>query len=388
MKISLKWLNEFVEVQDYFSKTQELADLITFAGLEVESIENQASSYEFVVTGLILKKDRHPEADRLTVCQVTTGNGVVHQIVCGAKNHNENDRVVVALPGAKLPNGLEIKESVIRNVPSKGMLCSLEELGLSGDGEGILILPKEAPIGEKFSEYYGLNDIVFELKVTPNRADCLSHLGLAREVACLLGRDLKSAANSELILSSVSNHPGRNPFQVKVRDSNACPVYLGAYLTEVQVGPSPSWLKKRLLSLGIKSINNVVDVTNYVMLERGQPLHAFDGDQILDQSIEVRFSHANEKFVSLDGTQFQLPEGELCIANSQSILALAGVVGGQNSGVSETTKTLFLEAAIFKSDLIRKTSRRLGIQTESSYRFSRGVDQSGIRASLILCVQR
>lgn len=387
MKFSLKWLNEFVEIQDYYSKTQELVDLLTFAGLEVESIENQAIQYEFVVTGLILKKDKHPEADRLTVCQVTTGSGVVHQIVCGAKNHNENDRVVVALPGAKLPGGLEIKESVIRNVPSKGMLCSYEELGLPDMSEGIIILPKDAPIGEKFSEYYGLNDIVFELKVTPNRADCLSHIGLAREIACLLGRELKPLASSNFLESSVKCHSGQNPFQVRVTDTNACPVYLGAYLTDVKVGPSPVWLKNRLELLGIKSINNVVDVTNYVMLERGQPLHAFDGDQILGRTLDVRFSNNFEKFVSLDGTQYKLPEGELCIADSRAILALAGIVGGQNSGVSEATQTLFLEAAIFKNDLIRKTSRRLGIQTESSYRFSRGVDGSSTRASLMRAIQ-
>lgn len=383
MKISLRWLNEFVDIEDYFSKPQELSDLLTFAGLEVESLENQATHYEHVVTGLILKKEPHPDAERLTVCQVTTGQGVVHQIVCGAKNHSENDRVVVALPGAKLPNGLEIKESILRNVASKGMLCSSEELGLLQTSDGILILPEEAPIGESFAKYYGLDDIVLELKVTPNRADCLSHLGLARELACLLGRSLKEVPSFAL---SLGEEPA-NPVHVKVSDLEACPVYLGQYFSDVTVAPSPNWLKKRLQLLGIKSINNVVDVTNYVMLERGQPLHAFDAGTIEGAQVQVRLSQKNEPFCTLDGTQLQLPKGMLCIADDSKVLAVAGVIGGQGSGVSDQTKTVFLEAAVFKADLVRKTSRSLGIQTDSAYRFSRGVDANSVKSHLLRAIE-
>jgi len=386
MKISLQWLNEFVEIEDYFSKINDLADILTFAGLEVENIENQASKYEFVLTALILKKEQHPEADRLTVCQVTTGNGVVHQIVCGAKNHNENDRVVVALPGAKLPNGLEIKESFLRNQASKGMLCSREELGLIGPNDGILLLSKDAPIGESFAKFYGLNDIILELKVTPNRSDCLSHLGLAREISCLLGRPLKAA--SQIVEPELQTHSGvEGSIQVEILNVDSCLVYMGAVLRDIQVAPSPVWLQDRLEKLGLKSINNVVDVTSYVMIERGQPLHAFDMSQIRQSKISVRNSDQYDKFVSLDGTSFDLNEGDLCIADAERVLALAGIVGGKNSGVTEKTQDVFLEAAAFRSDVIRKTSRKLGIQTDSAYRFSRGVDGSSVRANLIRAIQ-
>jgi phenylalanyl-tRNA synthetase beta chain len=426
MKISLKWLQDFVDIEDFFLKPEELAQVLTFAGLEVESLESQAQKFDFVVTGLILKKDPHPEADRLTVCQVSTGQGVVHQIVCGAKNHNENDRVVVALPGAKLPNGLVIKESILRHVPSMGMLCSAEELGLPEVSEGILLLPKQAPLGMNFSQYYGLDDIILELKVTPNRADCLSHWGLAREIACLLKRPLKksefSLGNRSSLSKNISQEssgdslqgdllpgdlsrgeflPGESlpgegvsdsvaetvlsgavlpgfstlsPVTVQVQDSSLCSVYYGAYFTGVQVGPSPLWLKKRLESVGMKSINNVVDITNYIMVERGQPLHAFDGNQLEGSVLEVKRSLGGESFVSLDNQTYVLPEGLGCITGGSQVLALAGVVGGLGSGISDKTSCIFLEAACFQAQEVRQGSRRLGIQTDSSYRFSRGVD--------------
>lgn len=380
MKISLAWLNEFVDIQDHLAKPQALADVLTFAGLEVESIENLTQKYNQIVTGLILKKEAHPEADKLSVCQVTTGQGVVHQIVCGAKNHKENDRVVVALPGAKLPGGLEIKEATLRNVPSKGMLCSASELGLSEDGGGgIIILPGDAPIGESFAKYQGLEDTVFELKVTPNRADCLSHLGLARELACLLDRPLKMAGGVTL----APEPQGKHTFSLEVESPEACPVYFGAKLSNVKVGPSPAWLQQRLAKLGMNSINNVVDVTNYVMLERGQPFHAFDASKITGNQVRVRLSKKGEKFTSLDGTSYTLPDGEIVIASSEGILALAGVVGGKDSGVTEQTQDIFLEAAVFEPSHIRRASRRLGVQTDSGYRFSRGVDAFGVKEHLL-----
>ncbi|HVK62552.1 MAG TPA: hypothetical protein VM432_13420, partial [Bdellovibrionales bacterium] len=221
MKISLKWLNDYIDVADYATKPNDLAALLTAAGLEVEGIENLSKQFEYVVVGNILKKDTHPNADRLTVCQVATGDGVVHQIVCGAKNHNAGDNVVVALPGAVLPGNFAIKRSKIRDVESGGMLCSLKELGLAGDSEGIVILPKDAPVGQPFAKYQGLDDVMFELKVTPNRADCLSHFGLAREISCLLGREVKFPIES-LIEDGGST---RQQMKIELKAADMAPRY-------------------------------------------------------------------------------------------------------------------------------------------------------------------
>lgn len=371
MKLSLDWLNEWVNVADFKSKPQALAKVLTQAGLEVEAIEDLKSRYQQVKVGLILKKESHPEADRLSVCQVTTGQGVIHQIVCGAKNYQENDRVVVALPGAILPNGLAIKETVLRNVESKGMLCSLSELDLpSNKEEGILILPSEAAVGADFASYYQLDDVVMELKVTPNRADCLSHLGLAREISALLGRPLKQdSTNIQWGLETP-------PISVKVKSSE-CTHYWGVTLTNVTVAPSPQWLQQRLSKLGLKSINNVVDVTNYIMLERGQPLHAFDQSMLKQGLIEVRAAKVGESLLALDDKLYQLSSDDLVIADGQGPVALAGIIGGKESAIKSETTTLFLEAAVFSPVQVRKSSRRLGIQTDSAYRFSRGVDATG-----------
>ncbi|GEM_PF-157457 len=378
MKISLNWINEFVEIHDYMTKPQELAQILTFAGLEVESIEDKSKNYNHVVVGLILDKKPHPEADKLSVCQVTTGQGVVHQIVCGAKNHKTNDRVVVALPGAELPNGMKIGEAVLRNVPSKGMLCSFDELmidpHLPEKPQGIVILPEQAALGQPFSEYWGLDDIIFELKVTPNRADCLSHLGLARELAALLDRPLKENTN---VFTNYSEEI-KNPFSIDL-PLNAeadCQAYQGIYLKDVTVTPSPDWLKKRIEVLGFKSINNVVDITNYIMLETGQPMHAFDAKKIGHEQVVIRHSEEGEPFTSLDGQNYILPQGALVISNKLQgdVLAIAGIIGGKDFSVTPETDSLFLEIANFNTSQIRKTSRKLGIQTESAYRFSRGVD--------------
>ncbi|MBX3033537.1 MAG: phenylalanine--tRNA ligase subunit beta [Bdellovibrionaceae bacterium] len=373
MKISLQWINDFVDVSDYLNKATELADKITAAGLEVEEIIDRRKDFDMVVTGLILEKAQHPNADRLSLCRVTTGEGVVHQIVCGAQNHKTGDRVVVALPGAVLPGNFAIKQSSIRGVESGGMLCSLKELGLATESDGIEILPENAPIGQGFAEYMGLNDVVFELKVTPNRADCLSHFGLAREIACLLGRELKNPAAEFLVAASST----KQSIALSVKEPELCPRYVGRFIGNVQVGPSPGWLKKRLETVGLNSINNVVDVTNYVMMELGQPLHAFDAGKIAGRQILVERARPQEKFVTLDGTEVTLSGEELVIRDGERAVALAGVVGGKNSGVSEETREIFLESANFQPMSVRKTSRRLGIETDSAYRFSRGVDPDG-----------
>ncbi len=396
MKISLKWLNEYVDVKDFFLKAEVLAETLTRAGLEVENIENRARDYEFVVTGLILEKDKHPNADKLSLCRVTTGEGVVHQIVCGAQNHKANDRVIVALPGAVLPGNFAIKKAVVRGVDSGGMLCSYKELGLEQTQEvdGIVILPESAPIGKSLSEYLGLDDITFELKVTPNRADCLSHYGLAREVACLLGRPLlaiepkpesKPESSPEAkaeTKSKFSEETASRQFQIEILAQDLCPRYTGRIISGVKIADSPDWLKKRLETVGLKSINNVVDCTNYVMMEMGQPLHAFDAATIGGGKIIVDRAQAGEKFVSLDGTELILTGEELMIKDGQRSLCMAGVIGGKSSGVSQGTSDLFLEAAYFSPQSARKSSRKHGLNTDSGYRFSRGVDPNNTRKAL------
>ncbi|MBX3022448.1 MAG: phenylalanine--tRNA ligase subunit beta [Bdellovibrionales bacterium] len=379
MKISLQWLNDHIDVLDYASRSSEMADLLTSVGLEVEAVEDKTLQFKNVVVGHIVKLDRHPNADRLTVCQVDTGDGQPRQIVCGAKNHKAGDKVVVALPGAVLPGDFEIKKSKIRDVESLGMLASESELGLKKESEGILILPAEAPVGTSFAEYGGLNDVIFELKITPNRADCLSHLGLARELSCLLGRPLKSPVAKFKSSSSVVT---RKAVGLEVRDTKLCPRYSGRLIKAIKVGPSPSWLKTRVESVGLNSINNVVDVTNFVMMDVGQPLHAFDLAHLKGSKVIVDRATVGEKFKTLDGTELTLTGDELTIRDQERAVCLAGVVGGLNSGVTEGTQDLFIESAHFAMDSVRRTARRHGLQTDSAYRFSRGTDPSGVIGAL------
>jgi phenylalanyl-tRNA synthetase beta chain len=377
MKISLKWLQDYVDVQEFLAKPEVLAEALTRAGLEVEDITNRAKDFNHVVIGHILEKDKHPNADKLSVCRVSTGD-VIHQIVCGAQNHKAGDKVIVALPGAVLPGNFAIKKSVVRGVDSGGMLCSLKELGLAKESDGISILAAEAPTGKAYADFGGYNDITFELKVTPNRADCLSHFGLAREVACLFGKDLK-APTAEPKLSAQSS---KNKIALEVIASDLCPRYTGRSIQAVKVGPSPEWLKNRLESVGLNSINNIVDVTNFVMMELGQPLHAFDAQFITGSKIIIDKATAGESFITLDGTEIKLTGEELSIRDALRPLCLGGVIGGKNSGVSDLTVNLFLESAYFVPMSARKTSRTHGIDTDSAYRFSRGVDPDGALRAL------
>jgi phenylalanyl-tRNA synthetase beta chain len=351
MKISLNWLQDFIDVSSYKPKLDQLAQILTSAGLEVEDIDDKARTFADVVVGLILKKSPHPNADKLTVCEVTTGEGVVHQIVCGAKNHAADDRVIVALPGAVLPGNFAIKKSVIRGVESGGMLCSLKELGLATESDGIEILPVDAPVGKAFAAYKGFDDAVFELKVTPNRADCLSHFGLARELGCLLKKPVKEP-ESQL---STGNESTTSFVQLEVRAPEACPRYAGRGIRGVKVAESPQWLKRRLESVGLKSINNVVDVTNYVMMEMGQPLHAFDVRFLRGQKIRVDHSVRGEKFKTLDGTELTLTGEELMIRDAEVPVAMGGVIGGLNSGIQDDTKDVFVEAAYFAPQVVRRS---------------------------------
>lgn len=374
MKISLQWLNDYVDVKEFFAAPEKLAAKLTAAGLEVESVTDLGKQFGNVVLGKIIELAKHPNADRLTVCQVDAGEGKLRQIVCGAKNHKQGDHVVVALPGAILPGDFAIKDSKIRDVESKGMLCSESELGLKKDAEGILILPQGSPVGVPFADYSGLKDIVLEINVTPNRADCLSHIGLAREIACLLDRKIrmpKAAIKGGAALT-------KKTISVKLKDAQQCPRYAGRVIKGVKVGPSPAWLQQRLKAVDINSINNVVDITNYVMLELGQPLHAFDIRFLKGNQIVIDKANAGETFTSFDGTEFKLKGDELTIRDGERPVALAGIVGGKNSGVQDDTETVFIESAHFAAESVRRTSRKLGIQTDSAYRFTRGTDPEGV----------
>ncbi len=385
MKISLKWLNDFVDVSKFLSAPQELADILTKAGLEVEEIQNLAKDYACVVVGHIVSKEKHPNADKLSLCQVDIGGGLIVQIVCGAQNHKAGDKVIAALAGAVLPGNFVIKKSKIRDCESNGMLCSYKELGLADSSDGIAILDPIAKTGQSFAEFGGYDDVTFELKVTPNRADCLSHFGLARELGCLLGKPVKTPE----ILTKFSDGKTKQKIKLQVLNNELCPRYCGRYISGVKIGPSPEWLKSRLQSIGMNSINNVVDVTNYVMLEMGQPLHAFDADLIAGAEVIVRSAHPQEQFKTLKDQEITLSGEELVICDAQKPVALAGVIGGLNSGVSDATKNIFLESAFFNAMSVRKSSRTHGVETDSAYRFSRGVDPSSTanimdRAALLI----
>lgn len=377
MKLSLNWIADFIDLGDYASKPEELGRLLTSVGIEVESIEDLTARFKNMVVGHLLSVEKHPNAEKLTLCQVDVGDGKNRQIVCGAKNHKTGDKVVVTLPGAVLPSGLEIKLSKIRDVESQGMLASESELGLKAESEGILLLDKNTPVGKPIAEVLGLNDVIFEVSVTPNRADCLSHFGIARELSTLLNKPLKRPK----IDFKATSESTKKKVSVEIK-SKFCSRYAGRLVENVKIGPSPDWLKQRLEKVGAKSINNVVDVTNYVMFELGHPLHAFDLAELHGSKILVEEAKAGETFKSFDGTEIKFKGDELTIRDADRPVALAGVVGGVNSGVTDSTKNLFIESAHFDFDAVRRVSRRYGIQTESSYRFSRGTDVNMVMVAL------
>jgi phenylalanyl-tRNA synthetase beta chain len=366
MKVSLNWLRELVDFQQ---DATALSGLLTNAGVEVEGIETRGVSIDKVVVAQILSSEQHPNADRLSVCKVEDGSGMPRQIVCGAKNYKVGDKVPLAQPGAVMPGDFKIKVGKLRGVESEGMMCSSKELGLSADSEGLLILDAAAQVGASLKSLFP-GDTVLDLEITPNRSDLLSHEGIAREVGVLTGRvsRLEHAMVPEEAAGEVSV-------------SGACSFYTARLLENVQVGASPEWLRTRLESLGLRAINNVVDVTNWVMFESGQPLHAFDADKVKGP-LSVRYAREGEALVALDARTYQLGPDDLVIADETGPLAIAGVMGGQASGVSDSTTRVILESAAFESGGIRRTSRRLGLSSDSSYRFERGVDVAGVlRAS-------
>lgn len=367
MLISLEWLKEYVDIKE---DIQELENSLTMIGQEVEAIEIQGKDLANVVIGEIVEYDRHPEAEKLTLLKVKVGEEEILQIVCGAQNHKLGDKVVVAKIGAALPGDFKIKKSKIRGVESQGMLCSEVELGLGKDASGIIILPEDAPIGEEYRSYLGMNDVIFELEITPNRPDCLSHIGIAREIAAYYDRKTKYPKTD---ISEAIERIEQN-ISVDILDKDRCKKYYGKYIKNITVKESPEWLKRRIMAMGLKSINNIVDISNYVMFEYNQPVHIFDANKIVDSKIEVRAAVKGEKLVTLDGIEREL-DGELIIADTEKPLAIAGIIGGSNCEVDENTKNIFIEVAYFTPENIRKTSKALGVSTDSSYRFERGIDK-------------
>ncbi|MDP2991663.1 MAG: phenylalanine--tRNA ligase subunit beta, partial [Kiritimatiellota bacterium] len=382
MKVPLSWLKEFVA----FEATPEaLAERLTFAGLEVEDATRIGSDFKDIVVGEILSVNPHPNADRLTLCDVATGRETL-RVVCGAPNVNVGDKVPFAAIGTVLPNGTKIKSAKIRGEASFGMLCAEDELGLSEDHAGLMQLPRDIPAGTPLVEVVGGPDVVLTIEVTPNRPDCLSILGIAREVAALYGcrLNLPSIQFPETG-SPAADAPARNAthsvaggLAVAVEDAEGCPRYTARLLRGVTIAPSPLAMRLRLARCGIRPINIIVDITNYVMLECGQPLHAFDLTLLAEHRIVVRRARPNETMATLDAVERKLTPDMLVIADARSPVAIAGVMGGAQSGILATTRDVVLESACFKPALIRKTSKTLGLSSESSYRFERGVDIGGV----------
>ncbi|HDQ46039.1 MAG TPA: phenylalanine--tRNA ligase subunit beta [bacterium] len=367
MKISLKWLNELIPVS---LPPDELADKLTLCGLEVEEVIRTDTGFEGVVVGDVLQVEKHPDADRLSVCRVDVGDETL-SIVCGAPNVSEGQRVPVARIGARLAGGLEIKPVTLRGVKSEGMICSERELGIGHSHEGILVLdPTSHEKGAAFTGPSDRRDTVFSINVTPNRPDCLSHIGIAREVGVLT--DVSPTYPDDSV--NESDEVSSDWISIEIMDPAACPRYTARIMRDVQIRPSPDWIKERLEALGVRSINNVVDATNLVMLETGQPLHAFDYDLIAEKKIIVRLAEGGESFTTLDGLKHTLTQNDLLICDGRRGVALAGIMGGENSEVSDRTRNILIESAYFDPPAIRRTSKRLGISTEASQRFERGCD--------------
>jgi phenylalanyl-tRNA synthetase beta chain len=369
MKFSVNWLREFVDLP---KNPEEIAELLTRAGIETKNIETRGATIDKVIVSQITASSRHPNADRLTVCEVDDGSGTKRQIVCGATNYKIGDKVPLALPGTKLPNGTEIRKSKLRGVESEGMLCSPIELGLGEDASGLLILSPDAKIGAPIADLFPA-DTILDVEITPNRGDLLSHFGLAREIAALSGKKLKSMPREAKIEIKKSG--------VTIAATRECPFFSTREIENVKVGPSPEWLRAKIESVGVRSINNIVDISNFVMLELGQPTHAFDADK-LTGSINVRLARDSEKFLALDGKTYSLKQDNCVVADQERAVGIGGVMGGEETGVTDSTKNILLEAAYFLPASIRRTARNLNLPSDASYRFERGVDPDMIlRAS-------
>jgi phenylalanyl-tRNA synthetase beta chain len=372
MLISLQWLREFVP---YTGTVQELADRLTMQGLEVEAILDPFESIAKIVVGHVAERAPHPESDHLSVCRVDVGGPELLQIVCGAPNVAAGQNVPVALMGTTMPGGMEIKKAKLRGVVSTGMICSERELGLSEDHAGIMVLPASFRPGQLLTEALGLEREVIEVSITPNRADCLSVLGIARETALGFGLPLTMPALN--LVEDADAGDATKVVRIDIPDGELCPVYRARVLTGATIGPSPAWMRYRLLAIGQRPISNIVDVTNYILMELGQPLHSFDRALLKGDVIRVAPAKDGQTITTLDGQERKLLGSDLLIWDAERPVALAGVMGGANSSITDASTEVLLECAIFRPGTIRKTARRLALPSEASYRFERGVDQVG-----------
>ncbi len=370
MKVSYNWLKDYLSLS---LEPHQLADRLSLVGLEVEEIIERRFDIPRVVVGRVLSVEEHPGADKLRICQVSIGEEEL-SIVCGASNVAAGQVVPVAKAGASLPNGLKIRKAKIRGIESNGMICSEAELGLHEKSEGIWVLPDNLPPGVPLDKALQLeNDFILDIAVTPNRPDCLSHLGIAREIGAIIKQHIHKP---ETRLKELKD-PASSQIGITIKTQEGCPRYSARVIRKVEVGPSPSWLVKRLESVGIRSINNVVDITNYILMETGHPLHAFDMDLLAGPEIVVREALQGETFTTLDDKERTLPKGTVLICDAEKPVALGGIMGGLNSEVNTDTRNILLESAYFKPESIQVSSRLLGLSTEASQRFERGADPNG-----------
>lgn len=381
MKVSYNWLAEYVDIEDI--TPYDLAEKLTAAGVEVDAVIETGKGIENVVVGYVRECGQHPNAERLSLCQVELAGGKIEQIICGAANIAKGQKVAVAQVGAVLPGDFKIKRAKLRGIESCGMICSVAELGLDKKNyskdiaEGILVLGEDAQIGDDIRDVLSLNDFILDLDLTPNRADCLSMIGVAYEVAAILDREILLP---EISLDNKIDTSGR--VQIELTAPDGCPHYAARLLTDVEVAESPKWLSNRLLAGGIRPINNLVDITNYVLLEYGQPLHAFDFSAVKDGIIDVRYAKENEILITLDEQERKLDPEMLLITDKEKALALAGVMGGANSEILPETTEVLLESAYFNSLSIGRTARKLDLRSEASNRFEKGVDPNRIYAAV------
>ena len=368
MKISINWLNDYVDLKNI--SVSEIVDKLTYAGLEVEEIDDQAKKFENIVIGYVKEVKKHPNADKLSLCKVNDGKDD-YSVVCGAPNVAAGQKVAFAKVGAVIPNGgMKLEKAKIRGEVSFGMICSERELGLGDNHEGIMVLDPLLKEGLSFADAMEMKDTILEIAITPNRADALSHIGIARELSALFNLHLKYPD----VNFKESGKKSEELASVEIKNSDNCPRYIGKVVSKVDIKESPDWLQKRLKSIGLRPINNIVDVTNFVLHEVGQPLHAFDLDNLGGKKIIVRDAGKNTKFTTLDSKERKLQPDDLMICDANKPVAIAGVMGGENSEVKSSTKNLLIESAYFNPSSIRKTSKNLGLSTDASYRFERGTD--------------
>lgn len=379
MRIPLGWLGEWIDLPD----EAELCERLTLAGLEIEEIVRSGPDLSALRVGLVLEKRPHPNADRLSLCRVDAGAPEAIGVVCGAPNVAAGQKVAVALPGTTLPDGTVLKKSKIRGESSEGMICSARELGLSDEHEGILVLDPSAPVGASLGDVLRAGETILDVEITPNRGDWVSMIGMAREVRALFGGELRLPPSDPAEVT----RPASQDVRVSIEAPDACARYVARVLRGVRVGPSPDWLRARLEAAGMRAINNVVDVTNLVLLELGQPLHAFDLATVRGATVRVRRAATGEKLAALDGETRALGPTDLVIADAERVIALAGVIGGAETEVRDGTTDLLIESAQFAPVSVRRSARRLGLRTEASYRFERGVDRDGVGRAADRCAR-